>query len=89
MSIQEKNFLKWIAGIATAVIIAMLINTFAIIGSVDVMAQKIETNAVKIQETKAYHEKDADKIGKRFNTFEHNQNIMREDIKDILKMMPK
>jgi hypothetical protein len=85
MSIQEKNFLKWLVGIATTVIIAMLINTFAIIGSVDVMAEKIETNAAKIQETRNYHEKDLRIIYDNMGEMKSDQKIIMSDIKELLK----
>jgi len=85
MSIQEKNFLKWLVGIATTVIIAMLVNTFAVIGSVDVMAEKIETNAAKIQETRNYHEKDLRIIYDNMGEMKADQKIMMSDIKELLK----
>jgi len=85
MSTQEKSFLKWLVGIATAVIIAMLINTFAIIGSVDVMAQNIETNAAKIQETRNYHEKDLRIIYDNMGEMKSDQKIIMSDIKELLK----
>ena len=85
MSIQEKNFLKWLVGIATTVIIAMLVNTFAVIGSVDVMAEKIETNAAKIQETRNYHEKDLRIIYDNMGEMKADQKIIMSDIKELLK----
>ena len=85
MSIQEKNFLKWLGGIATTVIIAMLVNTFAVIGSVDVMAEKIETNAAKIQETRNYHEKDLRIIYDNMGEMKADQKIIMSDIKELLK----
>ena len=85
MSIQEKNFLKWLVGIATTVIIAMLVNTFAVIGSVDVMAEKIETNAAKIQETRNYHEKDLRIIYDNMGEMKSDQKIIMSDIKELLK----
>ena len=85
MSVQEKNFLKWLVGIATTVIIAMLVNTFAVIGSVDVMAEKIETNAAKIQETRNYHEKDLRIIYDIMGEMKADQKIIMSDIKELLK----
>jgi len=85
MSIQEKLFLKWLVGIASTVIIAMLVNTFAIIGSVDVMAEKIETNAAKIQETRNYHEKDLRIIYDNMGEMKADQKIIMSDIKELLK----
>ena len=85
MSIQEKNFLKWLVGIATTVIIAMLVNTFAVMGSVDVMAEKIETNAAKIQETRNYHEKDLRIIYDNMGEMKSDQKIIMSDIKELLK----
>jgi uncharacterized protein (UPF0332 family) len=85
MSIQEKLFLKWLVGIASTVIIAMLINTFAVMGSVDVMAEKIETNSVKIQETRNYHEKDLRIIYDNMGEIKADQKIMMSDIKKLLQ----
>ena len=85
MSIQEKNFLKWLVGIATTVIIAMLVNTFAVMGSVDVMAEKIETKAAKIQETRNYHEKDLRIIYDNMGEMKSDQKIIMSDIKELLK----
>ena len=85
MSVQQSNFLKWLVGIATTVIIAMLVNTFAVIGSVDVMAEKIETNAAKIQETRNYHEKDLRIIYDNMGEMKSDQKIIMSDIKELLK----
>ena len=85
MSVQEKLFLKWLVGIASTVIIAMLVNTFAVMGSVDVMAEKIETNAAKIQETRNYHEKDLRIIYDNMGEMKSDQKIIMSDIKELLK----
>ena len=89
MSILEKNFLRWFGGIASAVIIIMIVWTITVLSSIDVLAKAIDYNANENEETREFHNSDTDKIGIRFNTFEANQNIMREDIKYILKNMPK
>ena len=89
MSVKETTFLKWLGGIVAALVISGAIGTITVLSSVDVMAEKIEHNAQEIEETRVLHNSDADKIGVRINEVKSNQTIMMEDIKDILKNMPK
>ena len=57
-------------------------------------AQAINENDVKhnkseIIETRVRHKEDIDRVGASLNRVRSNQTIMMEDIKDILKKMPK
>jgi len=51
------------------------------------MSTNIDYNESNIKATKAYHDKDADKLGARINKVQSNQTIMMQDIKEILKEM--
>jgi hypothetical protein len=49
------------------------------------MAEKIETNAAKIQETRNYHEKDLRIIYDNMGEMKSDQKIIMSDIKELLK----
>ena len=49
----------------------------------------VEHNKSEIIETRVRHKEDIDRVGASLNRVRSNQTIMMEDIKDILKKMPK
>jgi len=87
MSVQQSNFLKVFGAIAIILITTVIIWTVTILGSIDVMSTNIDYNESNIKATKAYHDRDADKLGARINKVQSNQTIMMQDIKEILKEM--
>ncbi len=69
MSIQESKFLKWFGGIAATLLVGLVIWTFTILSSYDVMANKVEHNTRDITEIKTNHKDDLKEI--------------KQDVKDI------
>jgi len=84
MSIQEKGFLQWFGGIVSALLIVLFIWTATVLSSVDVMAEKIEANTVKIQETKSAHKDDMMLIRNNITEIKNDTKVIRQDIKEIL-----
>ena len=62
MSIDQKIFLQWFAGICGTLLVAMVISVFSVLSSIDVMAEKINQNANNIIRIEGIHEDDMDKM---------------------------
>lgn len=80
MSVQESNFLKWLAGICATLLVAMTVGAFSVLSSIDVMAERINHNTSEIKETRETHKDDMSLI--RNDTKEIKQDV--KDIKQIL-----
>ena len=76
MSVQQSNFLKWFAGIASMIMVVVITWTFTVLGNIDVLTKSIEYNALEIQETRVMHNADALLI-------RDNIKEIKTDLKDI------
>jgi len=85
MSAPERSFLKWFGTIAAAALIGFGTFTFTVIGSVDVLAERVNQNAKEVEEVRMYHKRDVDDIKDYMKTFAKGQEIMQEDIKKLLQ----
>ena len=87
MSQQESNFLKWAAGIGSAVIIAVLISSFTVLSSVDVLAEKERTNRREILELREFHKDDVQLIREDIKEIKDDQKEIKQDIKKVLEKL--
>ena len=87
MSTPDKRFLRWFAGIGSGLMLAIIIWTYSILGSIDVMAEKIHQNETKSIELKDNHKSDIDIVRQDMWEMRADQKIMMSDIKEILKEM--
>jgi len=85
MSKIESNFIKWFAGIASALIIASVIGLVGMYHSSGIVSEKVHSNGFKIKDVIIYHEKDVDLIRRSINDIKKDQTIIKADIKQILK----
>ncbi len=85
MSKIESNFIKWFAGIASALIIASVIGLVGMYHSSGIVSEKVHSNGLKIKDVIIYHEKDVDLIRRSINDIKKDQIIIKADIKQILK----
>jgi len=87
MSIQETNFVKWIGGIAAALIITILIGSFNILSSVDVLSEREKTNRREIEELRQFHKEDVQLIRNDIHDIKADQAEIKNDIKKILEKL--
>lgn len=85
MSAQESKFLKYFAAIAVALLITLFGWTYTVIGSVDVIENKVDNNAKGIQETRNYHKADIDNVMFYVKDIRSDQKEIKSDIKELLK----
>ena len=89
MSLQESIFSKIMIGVSVILLATALIGVFGMYRAQAVQKNEVEHCKQLIKDTRTLHNKDIDRVGSTFNEFRSNQTIMMEDIKDILKNMPK
>lgn len=77
MSTMENKFIRWFAGIAASLLLAIFIWTFSILGSIDVMAEKVHHNEQKCIDIMNIHENDVGDI----------KDDIREIKQDIKKLL--
>jgi len=80
MSTIENKFIGWFAGIAASLIIAVFLRTFSILGSMDVMAEKVRRNENECMEIMDTHKNDVGDI--KDDIREIKQDI-KDDIREI------
>ena len=80
MSTDESKFLKWLASISAALLIAIAIGAFSVLSSVDVMNERISDNTKEIKETRTTHKEDLILIRNDIKEIKNDT----KDIKNIL-----
>ena len=80
MSTEESKFLKWLASISAALLIAIAIGAFSVLSSVDVMNERINHNTEEIKETRTTHKEDLILIRNDIKEIKNDT----KDIKNIL-----
>jgi hypothetical protein len=89
MSLKESIFSKIMIGVSIVLLATAIIGIAGMYKAQAINENDVEHNKSEIIETRVRHKEDIDKIGIRINEVKSNQTIMMEDIKDILKNMPK
>ena len=85
MSTNESKFLQWIAGIMAVLIAGILMQAFVLLSTVDVLEVKIQQNCKNIKQTQIEHEKDVQTINHYMYEIREDQQIIKADIKELLK----
>ena len=84
MSLSESKFLKWLGVILTGSLIALFGWTYAVLGSVDVIENKVDNNSKEIIETREYHKKDVDNIMLYLRENRADSKEIKADVKELL-----
>jgi len=84
MSLSESKFLKWLGVILGGGLVALFGWTYAVLGSVDVIENKVDNNTKEIIETREYHKKDIDNIMFYLRESREDSKIIKADVKELL-----
>ncbi len=85
MSANESKFLQWVGSIVAVLIGGILLQAFVLISTVEVIEVKIKQNEKTITNTQKEHEKDVKTINHYMNDIRSDQQIIKADIKELLK----
>ncbi len=87
MSTFQRTFIRWLAGIAAALIVSGIIGIVSLYGIVNTTVEKVNNNRVHIQSVRTDHKNDTDLIRQEMWDMRADQKIIMSDIKEILKEM--
>jgi len=80
----DKKIIYWLTFIISTLIISAIIGLVGMYGTLNIIAEKSETNEKRLAEIIVYHNHDVDLMRDNIRDIKSDQEIIKEDVKKIL-----